>query len=156
MPTESGTENGICLAVENRNSNSSYPFELAEPHLFSSTSIFFVIDSAALDQPPVCIDLLRHFSCILTTPPCDIESDLPLKICKDSCHAYNILMAGSTCDVTNQNVRDLVEIPSFYTFRSVYLNFNCSDVSSYFFTENQTEFFTENCTNIFSVDFQRE
>ena len=50
----------------------------------------------------VCLDFLQHLACVMQAPPCDVESDLPLAICEESCTAYDMLMSGSTCDFLDE------------------------------------------------------
>ena len=147
------SENQVCF-LPGRNSNYTYPFVNPSSTLFTSQSIFFIIANFQTGKPEVCIEALHSISCILTNPPCDRESDLPLKICEDSCVAYNTLLSSTTCDSTREDVLSIVGVSAFTAVQETYLNFNCSDVSTYFSGDNDTVFFTDECTELFSDDLK--
>ncbi len=118
--------------------------------LFNSQSLFFVISTIQADKPEVCIEVIQRLSCLLTSPPCDRESDLPLKICEDSCEAYDTLISSATCNSTKEAViKDLGNVSSFSAVKQLFLqDFNCSDTSTYFLG-TETEFSSDSCTELF-------
>lgn len=148
----------MCLGLSNRNVY-NYPFQFVPPDmgLFSSQTNFLVLQTidTQRNHPQVCIEPLQYFSCIVTSPPCDVGSDLPLRICQDSCLAFNMLMSGTTCDNFYQDIQlqGFDVVLSFGSLYSLYLQFDCSDPSTYFFG-NETVFFDGNCTNLFSAELQ--
>ncbi len=99
----------------------------------------------------MCAGVIHRLSCLLTSPPCDRESDLPLKICEDSCEAYDTLMSSTTCNSTREAVSNTEGVSAFSAVQDLYLHeFNCSNMSTYFLG-NETEFSSDNCTELFHV-----
>lgn len=143
----------VCLSLDNRNTiNNTYVSSFSGPH-FTSEGAFFFVDSLRASFPEPCLDTIMYLSCIATNPPCDAESDLPLRICEESCVAYNMLMSGPTCDVFNEEVANF-QLAALVALRRMYLEFDCNDTATYFFEGNDTVFDTENCTNLFAVETQ--
>lgn len=148
-----GQNNQDCLGLPNRNSIYNYPFEFASTSSFSSQTNFIVLDTVIAPGSQVCMEPLQHLSCIISSPPCNRESDLPLEICKDSCLAFNMLMSGATCHDFNQKI-SMLNVLSFGELASLYMQFDCNDTSTYFFGSADTVFFDGNCTNLFSALLQ--
>lgn len=145
----------MCLSLDNRNTIHSYSrLALGSGPSFTSEGSFFFLDNLrGSDFPEPCVEAIKHLSCIITDPPCNVRTDLPLKICEESCVAYNMLMSGPTCDTFNEEVEQNFNLAVLVELRGIYLRFDCNDTTTYFF-ENDTVFDTENCTNLFSVENQ--
>ncbi len=116
-----------------------------------SDSTFVILDIIRANQPLPCIQAAQHISCIFTSPPCDVETDLLLKICPESCMAFDKLMASSTCTSFNEAlVNNFIGI--FLAFRNDYLQFNCRNISTY--SDSGENGFDNDCTNLFSANVQ--
>ena len=152
------TANQVCLNLTSRNAVYSYPFdyELQTGVDFRSEGHFLILDSIGVDQPPPCIQPIRYFSCLITAPPCDRESDLPLRICPESCLAFDTLMATSTCTDFNRNhLTQFKNTATFVNLLNMYFNFSCNDTSTYSIS-GQNGFDNNSCTHIFSDDVRSE
>ncbi len=145
----------MCQGLASRNTNYSYPFDylLQTDDDFNSEGNFFVLDNIGVNQPLPCLQPIQYLSCIFTSPPCDVRSDLPLRICPESCLAFDTLMGSSTCVGFNDALVNLVALDTFITLRDIYLQFNCSNTSTYSFS-GENGFDNDSCTNIFSADVQ--
>lgn len=149
--------NVVCPPLANRNSAYTYRIRNSSLNLlpfFSSTGDFFLLDNIGVGYPEVCVNPIRHFSCIVTSPPCDIGSGLPLRICPESCLAYNMLMATTTYDDFNRRIEALTDLVSLIPLRTLYLQFDCKNTDTYFFDYDDVMFSDQNCTNLFSAEFQ--
>ena len=150
-----------CLTLPDRRTNFSYPIFINEEIISEGNFVLLdlIVDTLGMGPPPPpCRESYLYISCLVTAPPCSIDSDLPLKVCPESCQAFNMLMASSTCTSFNENVFSQLD-NGFATasFRNVYTilvnsQFNCSDTSPYVFSQNG--FDEDECTNIFSSDVQ--
>lgn len=118
-----------------------------EGTFFTSEGAFFFLENIREGYPDVCLELAQYLSCIITNPPCSAETNLPLRICEESCVAYNML--GQTCDLFTEEIR-MSELTALQTLREVYLDFDCDNISTYFFDQNQMVFDNASCTSLFS------
>ena len=145
--------NAVCENLD-RNSDGSYPFDFGRQTRedFTSEGIFFVLDNIGMGHPSACVQPIQYFSCLITAPPCSNVSDLPLRICPESCLAFDMLMAGPTCNAFNNTLVTL-DLESFVALRDLYFQFDCMDTSTYSYS-GQNGFDEERCTNIFSADVQ--
>ena len=138
----------VCLSLEGRNTD----YETDEAYAGSpitSDAAFFFLENIHQGFPDVCLELAQYLTCIITNPPCSAETQLPLRICEESCMAYDMLILGHTCDQFTEEIR-MSEVNAFRTLVTVYLNFDCNDTSTYSFDPNQMVFDDSSCTSLFS------
>lgn len=108
----------------------------------TSFGLLTTIEERFPDNSEICIDFLKHLSCLMQAPPCDLESDLLLTICEESCTAYDMLMSASTCDFLDEpgHFNGLNDLQSLYT------SFECRNYSN--------RHGSNSCTNLFSAENQ--
>jgi hypothetical protein len=140
-----------CLTLDSLNSTHNLQHAY-NGEFFNSDGTFLFLKNIEADFPNVCLDAVKHLSCLLTSPPCDEETGMPLKICKETCAAYNILMSGPTCDAF-YDFFGRSQLTAFHTLRTVYVNFDCNNISTYFFND-LTVFDSRRCTGLFSLENQ--
>ena len=151
----------VCVRLSDRNSDNNgypYPYEyfrnvIRNSVQASSEAIFIILDG--IDSPEFCKEAARYLACMVANYPCDIENDLPLDICKDSCTAYNALMATTLCGGLRDEIQEISDLLGFAAYSSVYLEFDCNDPSTYYFLDDENvTFYNGSCTNLFSAESQ--
>ena len=129
----------------------SYPSDLIR----ASDGVIEVLLFLAREQATeLCIDLVTHIACLFSERPCNPQNSLPILICEESCRIYQQITAAGLCQDLIDHFSEIVTSTDnnmFQAIYSVYLNFDCTDPSTYFF-ENITEADPNNCTNLFSLE----
>ena len=128
------------------------------PGPIGTDDIVTVIGFAGALNPPIpdsCTDILAHLLCFISAPPCNSETNLPALICEEDCQLYRQIKEAGICDVVQERIEELVLFPALETILRAFLQFDCTDPTTYFFT-NVTNPDPTLCTSLFSPDSERE
>ena len=144
-------ENTVCRELPDRNSNHTLPLRYQGIEFNSNANSAIISNlNIGVSRPTVCLQAVQFVSCLISNMPCNNENNRPLRICNESCQAFNQLMANTVCDDFNQRVLNFSTIPTFNPLREVYSNFDCSNTSTYYFGTRQ--FDDTKCTSIFPME----
>ena len=119
--------------------------------------VFAIADAMSTSEPPECVELIQHYICLLSAPPCDPKSQLPELLCPKNCQAYNKLKEAGTCDRTIQSAHNFaVGTKNSVLFASLelYEALDCYNASTYYFFEDEMYAEKDMCTNIISEESQ--
>lgn len=149
----------LCRDLPGRNSKNGYPQFLPEINgTFEGYAIdfaFSVIEAFDPLPPRECIMAAQHILCVAATPPCDPKTGLLMSVCRDSCLAYDYLLSTNSCMAITEHARTLKQETQYRDLSILldkYLNVNCSDPSTVYFTLNDSsEIHPEKCTDLFDT-----
>ena len=145
-----------CLSVPDRGSNFTLPQLLTFDRAINISNIydtFQIYASLKGSYPDVCLDVAKHFFCILIAPPCDPTSNgLPMHFCEQDCVALTRLKEGRTCkDLLNlfRRISGSVGNPNVNLTVTAFVEFDCK--SYYPFKFNN---YAETCTRLLSQHYK--
>ena len=154
-----------CKTLGGRGTAYSLPEPTREQLLSINTLDDGLIEAAIFfgmrdNVPPACIDVVAHLICLIAAPPCNPNTSLPALICEENCRIYQQVRAADICrqvdDFATSSASPIngALLDHILELVALYLNFNCSDPSTYLFV-NETIVVQPDpdlCTNIFSPE----
>jgi hypothetical protein len=91
--------------------------------------------------------------CLISAPPCNPETSLPVEICEESCELYQHITAAQLCRVTEELLLQTSNNVQFTDLVDIFINFSCSEPSTYLLDNvysGQTDL--DVCTGLFSAE----